>query len=822
MSEWHGANKTSDESSRAMTPPASEPALASRGWFPTALAHLEWERIEAAVIGRCRSEGGKRRGLPFAGSREETAALLAQAREVMDLLASGEGLPIDDLRDVAGHLARIEREGVVEAAALRDVRVTLTSAQQLRSFLGARRERVPALWSICTIDPTLTNLEGDLDDALDPDGTLSDRASPELRRLRAEIAGLRERIIGRLQEQIARYAAVLSDDYYTVREGRYVLPVRRDAHERVIGIVHGTSQSGASVFVEPRAIVGHGNRLKMAEAELEREEWRILAALCERVREHIHAVYAAVETIERIDQRNAAARFGRDLGGVVPELDDRPRIELRRARHPVLALSEVAVVPNDITLEAGEGIVISGPNAGGKTVLLKLLGLAALMTRHGLPVLVEEGSRVGYFDSVLTDVGDAQSTTNNLSTFSAHARNLAAILDATRRGALVLLDEVATGTDPQEGGALACAVVDALCKQGGALAVTTHYEPLKAHALHAAHLRTASVGFDVERMEPSFHLLMDVPGASSALAVAQRFGVPRAVIDDARARLPEQARDFERLSSELATRVQALREEAAGAARERSALAKVRAEEQEKLRELKRRGSEQVAREAAALLEQVKSARAELDRVRSELKSAAASREQLALAQKSVDAIAARVSLGGDLSPPAQQAKPAAAHAPLEASRLIVGAAVHVPRLRADATIIEPPSKGRVRIAVGPMKLWVEASDLFAPGAAAAAGGEPRKLAAAPAAAQLESRTIDNTVDVRGMRVDDAISLVESFVDRLYGADARAGYVLHGHGSGALRDAIRRHLREHVKLVAHCQAAEPEEGGDALTMFRLT
>jgi DNA mismatch repair protein MutS2 len=803
-----------------MSPKESEQDSTLEAWLGTAQAHLEWERIAAAVTSRCRSDGGKRRGLTFAQSREQAFALLTQTREVMGLLAGGEAMPIDDLRDVESHLMRIEREGVVEAAALRDVRVTLSSAQQLRSFLGSRRDRAPALWAICTIDPSLGDLEGVLEDAIDPDGTLSDRASPELRRLRSEISSLRERIIGRLQEQIARYAQVLSDNYYTLREGRYVLPVRRDAHERVIGIVHGTSQSGSSVFVEPRAIVGHGNRLKMAEAELEREEWRILAALCERVREQIHAVYAAVETLEKLDQRNAAARFGRDLNGVVPELDDRPRIELRRGRHPVLALSHAEVVPNDVTLQAGQGIVISGPNAGGKTVLLKLLGLAALMARYGLPVLAEEGSSVGFFSSVLTDVGDAQSTTNNLSTFSAHARNLASILSAAKRDTLVLLDEVATGTDPQEGGALACAVVDALCKQGAALAVTTHYEPLKAHALRAEYLRTASVGFDVERMEPSFHLLMDVPGASSALAVALRFGIPKAVIDDAHARLPEQARDFERLSRELAGRVQALSAETVGAAQERVALAKVRAEEQERLRELRKRGNELVARESSALLEQVKGARADLDRARAELKSGVATREQITASAKSIDAVATRVSLGGDLSP-AAKAEAKSAHVPIDSARIVVGAVVHVPRLRADATIIEPPSKGRVRIAVGPMKLWVEAGDLFAPHAPAAHASE-RKATPAPVAAQLESRTIDNTIDVRGMRVDDAISLVESFVDRLYGADARAGYVLHGHGSGALRDAIRRHLREHVKLVAHCQAAEPDDGGDALTVFRLT
>ncbi len=795
--------------------PKSEPA-----WLTTAFAHLEWARVQHAIEARCRSEGAKRRGLTLASTREETAALLAQTRELMDLLASGDALPLDGLRDVAAHLARIERQGVVESLALHEIRLTLERARALRTFLAQRRERAPALWAICAIDPKLSDLETELDDAIEPDGTLSERASPELRRLRSEIGNLRDRIASRLQELIERYSAVLSDRYFTLREGRYVLPVRRDAHERVVGIVHATSQSGASVFVEPRAIVAHGNRLKMAQAELEREEWRILTALCDRVREHIASMHAAVETLERVDLRHAAARFGRELTATVPELADEPIIELRRARHPALALGGLQVVPNDIAVAAGQALVISGPNAGGKTVLLKVLGLAALMVRHGLPVLADEGSRVGYFDRVLTDVGDAQSTANNLSTFSAHAQNLARILAAAERGVLVLLDEVATGTDPQEGGALACAVVDAVCARGAALAVTTHYEPLKAHAMRAPHLRTASVGFDVERMEPSFRLLLDVPGASSALAVAQRFGVPAAVIEDARARMPEQARDFERLSRELATRTAALAEEERAVSTERVQLAKVRAEEQEKLRELRKRGSEEVARESAALMEQVKGARAELDRARASLKAGGASREQVAASSRSVDAVAVRVSLGGDLA--TSKPQPVSAQPPLDISRVTIGSAVHVPRLRADATVIEGPTKGRVRIAVGPLKLWVELTELLAPSKSSAA--QERKVAppvAAPNASN-DMRQIDNTVDVRGMRVDDALSLVESFVDRMYGSDARVGYVLHGHGSGALRDAIRKHLREHVPLVADCQPAEAADGGDAITLFRLT
>jgi DNA mismatch repair protein MutS2 len=305
---------------------------------------LEWARIEQAVAQRCRSDGARRRGLSLASTHEETLALLDQTRELMGLLSSGEPAPLEGLRDVQAHLARIERQGVVEASALHEVRLMLERARSLRGFLSTRRERLPALWAVCAIDPKLSDLEETLDHALEPDGTLSDRASPELRRLRVEIGNLRERIVSRLSELIEKVSVLLSDRYYTLREGRYVLPVRRDAHERVVGIVHGTSQSGASVFVEPRGIVAHGNRLKMAEAELEREEWRILSGLCEAVREQMPSVHAAVETLERIDVQNACARFGQEHGGTVPELSAQPIVELTRARHPGLVLNGVQVI----------------------------------------------------------------------------------------------------------------------------------------------------------------------------------------------------------------------------------------------------------------------------------------------------------------------------------------------------------------------------------------------------------------------------------------------------------------------------------------------
>jgi DNA mismatch repair protein MutS2 len=788
-------------------------------WFSKASEHLEWERLVLAVLSRCRGASARRRGLTLAENTEQAARLLAETSEAMALLEASERFPLQDLRDVGAHLSLLERQGVLGAPALTDLLRTLTNARALRAFLGGHRGRAPRLHAVFSADPALDALERELGHALEPDGTLSDRASPELKSLRSEIANLRERIVGRLQQLMERHEDVLSDRLYTLREGRYVLPVRRDAHEHVAGIVHGTSQSGASVFVEPRAVVAHGNRLKLAESELERQEQRVLAALSERARDFLPSLLAAAEAIDSLDLRHAGALLGRDFGGAVPELCAHGSIELRQARHPLLALEPLRAVPNDIAIQAGRGLVISGPNASGKTVLLKTLGLCALMTRHGLPIPAEPGSRVGFFERVLTDVGDEQSTAKSLSTFSAHITNLRAILESADARSLVLLDEVATGTDPEEGAALACAVVDALCAAGAALAVTTHYEPLKAFSLRDPRLRSACVGFDVERMEPTFVLTMDVPGASSALVVARRFGIPERVLAFAERVLPEQARDFSRLLTDLSTHAAALREERAALERERGVLRKLEAEERARLEALRRDGDAAIKRELAALTREVAEARSEIERARARVKSQSADKQELPAVEKTVNTIAARVALGGDLAQARTRSDEAqsAARAALDPSEISPGARVFVTRLRSEAVVVEGPSKGRVRVAVGPLKLWVEVEELATPDRAPAARTPQVELL--PSAAS--GRTSDNTLNLRGMRVDDALSLMETFVDRLSTTDLRVGYVLHGHGTGALREAVRKHLKTALPQVQSSRPADPSEGGDGVTIFVL-
>jgi len=783
---------------------------------------LEWTRLTAAVLNRCNGESAKRRGVPLAATLEATLRGMRETAEALRLMQNGDPLPLSGLRDVEEHLGRLERQGTLDGPALGDVMALLRVGSTLRRYLSSHRATASALSDACAIDPSLDQLSDALADSMDEHGILHDHASTTLHKLRREVADLRERIVGRLEQLMTEHAALLSDRFYTLREGRYVLPVRSDAHEPFNGIVHTASVSGATVFVEPRAIVQLGNRLKIAEAELEREQERLYAELSARVHERLPVVLACATAIDHADLRNACARLAVDTHAHIPQLVATPSIRLVAARHPLLALDGKQVVENDIDIAAGQALIISGPNAGGKTVALKLLGLAALMVRAGLALPADETSHCGFFGDVLTDIGDDQSTLKDLSTFSAHVKNLAAVLSQAGTGTLVLLDELAGGTDPEEGSALSCAVVEALCENNAAVVVTTHYEALKARAARGGVMRNASVGFDIAKLAPTFQLMMNVPGASSALAVARRFGIPEAVVARAEANVPEHVRHFDDLAGQLSTALTQARDrqrvlddkEVVLAAKERDLL-----ERHDRLREQSQR---KLSAELNALMDNLRTARGELAEARRVLKKQ--DREQLHAAASTIERLTSRVAIGGDLATSPAEPEPAAT--PDFQPKL--GDSVYVARLRTVGSVVEGPLKGKTRVAVGGMKLWVETNELRPPparnGNSNAAQEKPVPTvhaAAAPAQPQPLERHSDNTVDVRGMRADDAVGMVESFIDRLYGGSQRAGFVLHGHGTGALRNTIREHLQNALAHVTHHRPGTRDEGGEAVTAFFL-
>jgi DNA mismatch repair protein MutS2 len=795
---------------------ASFPAL-----DPETVAALEWRELLAAIGGLCTSARGKARALALTPATElETARERNRVvREMLDLDRLGLAPPARSFPDVAPALERAARGGVASAAELWQVRELLEVAGKLRVFARGQRESHPALAAVVDSPSELDGLEEDLIHALEPDGTLADRASPELGRARKRARELREESKRKLGQLIERHADVVQADYYTEREGRYVLPVRSDAHLRVPGIVLGSSASGATLFVEPEELTGLGNQLRIQEAEALREAAKVLSVLSGYLASDAEHVRIAQRACEQADLLGALGRFARRTRAIVPELVADARLDLRAARHPLLALSSQPVVANDIAIEAARALVISGPNAGGKTVALKTLGLVSWMVRAGIPLPVAEESQVGWFGSVLADIGDEQSIARSLSTFSAHVQRLCVLLDRASNDTLILLDELASGTDPEEGAALAAAVLEELTARGAAVAVTTHYEKLKERAAHAAHLHNASVSYDFERMAPTFRLTMGVPGASSALAVATRHGLPSGVVTRAQALLPEQSVERERA-------VERLERERQGFEAQRRALA-LEAEQLKELRErvegqheLERRQLEaELERETVALRGNVAKVRAELLAVRERLKREGQDPKALRSIERDLSRAAAHVALGGSLLPERERPAPTSLVAPRVSYK--AGDSARVKSSGLLATVVDV-DHDRVRVQVGSIKLILRSEDLEPVQAPRKQKQAARAHTSSIAVSALPTgvRTSGNTLDLRGERVDDALSKVDAFVDRLLNVGEPLGFVLHGHGTGALKSAVRSHLRA-SSHIEQSQPADPDSGGDAFTIFWL-
>lgn len=812
-----------------MPPPVASDPESERGERTTGGAlptHAEWRDLEfpellSAIARRTVSELGRARILALRPAAQED---LARARvtlsgEVLLLGREGAKLPAYDVPDVTRTIERVRRGAIADGGELRDVRRALDAALEITGFTREHAEQAPNLARCLSVEQALSSVRDELQSSIDDDGTVADRASPELARARRQVTELRKQVKARLGELIHRYREALQDAYFAERDGRYVLPVRADAPFRVEGMVLGSSASGQTLYVEPRELSELGNRLKLSEATAEHEAQRVLAELCENLAPRADAVLGAVEVGAHADALRAIAEFAAATSANVLEFGAPGSLSLLGMRHPLLAVRGVQVVENDLPLESGRGLVLSGPNAGGKTVALKCLGLAALMQATGLPIPAHPRSKVGFFHAVLADIGDDQSLSRSLSTFSGHIERVRDILSLSEPGVLVLLDELAGGTDPEEGAALAVALLEALVRRGAAVAVTTHYERLKDLGHESSVIDNAAVGFDFERLEPTFRLELGTPGASSALAVARRHGLSASIVERARAIVPEISQRREALVHELERQrveIERLRRETELEKERQAELARrmeleLRRDAERERKELSRAGEE--------LSRAVREARSEVLRVRKGLAEGAPERARLREADKSLDEAARLVAFGSDL----ERRTRGAAEAP--GVELAVGMKVRLTGLGTVGEVIEAPTRGQVRVLCGVMKLSVPVEQItLASGAEVrAAPKQPKQRpakAAAAAAPSAPPRTEDVTLDLRGVRVEEGLDQLDVFIDELLRRGEPAGYVLHGHGTGAMKNAVRDHLRAHG-LVASSRPAERDEGGDAFTLFWL-
>jgi DNA mismatch repair protein MutS2 len=752
----------------------------------------------------------------FAATGEQTRERLAQTAEARAILAAGDVPPLGGAGDPSEALRRASRGGSLGGDELVGVGRTLAGLRQTRVFARQRAQAAPRLAELAELLPEHPELEREIVRCLDPEGGVRDEASPALAAARREAHELAARLSDRL-ERILRdpdVRSALSDDYFTVRNDRYVLPVRADRRGDVRGIVHDASGSGTTLFVEPQALVELNNEHKRAELEVEREIARVLRDLSETAAAAAPEIDAGLDTLALLDLAFARAELGVELDAMQPEVGDAGMLWLPQLRHP--CLDPRRAVPNDVRL-GGElqVLVISGPNAGGKTVAMKAAALAVLFVRAGLEVPAAAGARVDLFDAVLADIGDEQSIGQSLSTFSAHMANLARIVAEASPRAFVVLDEVGVGTDPSEGAALAQAILETLADAGARVIATTHYGLLKEMADVDPRFENASVEFDPQTLAPTYRLRLGLPGSSSATAVAARMGLASSVLDRAHQFLESEDRKLDRMLHELATSRAALESEQREAARLREESEAARAEYRSKLEKLSQRRDELYRAMREDLDAQFKNAHAQIAAVIRDLQrgGGAATAQDAAHARERLVSLAERhresevaAGLVGD---------PAELLVPIDWNRARAGDAVKVAGGSVGVLEALPDRRGRVAVVVGSVRMVVPAERV----GRAEPGEAPAKPAPAPRAHAPGGGGTERC-DLRGQRVDEALDALGAALDHAASSGRDRLLVIHGLGTGALRVAVRRYLSS-SPYVARLEAAEPGEGGDGASVAYL-
>ncbi|MFQ5898614.1 MAG: endonuclease MutS2 [Candidatus Methylomirabilia bacterium] len=778
---------------------------------------VEWEQVQALLAREAVTPMGQEcaRTLSPLTDLEAVRQALWETRQARQAEALAGLPPWGVVPDVCPSLERAAMPGtVLEGAELAALVPVLEASTRLTAYGSRVEPAAPTLSRRYRQLPLLPALRELLSRSLTPDGTLKDEASPALRRVRQTIRSLRREIVKRLEAFFSSAEAhtTFQDRYVTLRHGRYVLPVRAEARSRVRGLVHDRSQSGATLFVEPEAVVETNNELIELSREEEAETARVLRGLTDEVRGHLPELQALVEEIGALDMITARAVLAERMEATEPELDEKKRVELLAARHPLLLAQSWKdpsrpVVPVDLLLSADQPLlVVTGSNAGGKTVALKCLGLMALMAQAGLHLPVRAGSRLPVFSRLFAVVGDDQSIAENLSTFSAFVAQLKTILDEVDDGSLVLLDELGAGTDPDEGAALAQAILEELEARGVLVMATTHLEPLKAFAAVHPRARNASVEFDREHLTPTFRLAYGRPGQSYALTIGARLGLPATVIERAQATRSAQARTLQELLSQLDSQARESSERAAAIERAETQAATLLARSKLELEHAEAKAREVVAKaraEGASLLTEIRRGVAE---EWERLKTGERSRRALEASRQRVNAIATALR---DSEPDVDGGSPQ------------VGDAVEVAHLGLKGALVaQEGSTATIQAGNVTVRVPVQALRLLPgtrPGVEKSVAPRPGRSAPVTLPDKPE---VPAELHLLGKTTEEARDFVEKYLDDAFLGGLASVRLVHGKGTGALRRAIHQLLAAHP-LVEQFRDGEPHEGGGGATVVEL-
>ena len=753
---------------------------------------------------------------------------LTETTEAVSVISYKGSIPIGEIGDISGIVSMARRGRCLSMRELLQIRVSIASSRQVKAFLKTDMpEGLKLIPEIAGLLDPVTKLEQDISSAIISEDEMADNASPQLRAIRRDIRNKNDLIKSRLQKMISSGSAKthLQDAIVTMRNGRYVIPVKREYISLFPGMVHDQSSTGATLFVEPQSVVNLNNELRQLELDEQAEITRILELFSSRVGEHHQSLLNDQKLLAELDFINAKGKLSCGMEGAEPQLNEDGVIDIRTGRHPLIPADKV--VP--INVELGRDfttLLITGPNTGGKTVTLKTIGLMCLMAQSGLHIPADEKSSLPVLKEVFADIGDEQSIEQSLSTFSSHMKNIIEIFENAGEGSLVLLDELGAGTDPLEGAALGIAELERLKEAGALVAATTHYTELKKYALSTPGVENASMEFNVETLSPTYKLRVGLPGKSNAFEISEKLGLDKSIIDRAAELLGEEQLEFEEAVSRVEADQARAEEKLAEAGREIEAAHEVKTEAEKELAKARDEAAkivEEARRKAGGML---RDAQGTIDEITAELRDIQRKNKNAGFNEGHIAGGAAdgrrKLRQAESALKPAKapQVETIQTGKTPEPQDIKVGMRVKYLKLGQTGDVESlPDSRGNVKLRLGSIRMDVNIKDLVI--AESEPQGHKEKNRARYGDLSFgKSKTIKTEINLIGKNLEEACDLVNKYIDDAFLAGLKTVHVIHGRGEGILRSGIRQELSRN-KHVKSFRSAPYNEGGDGCTVVEL-
>lgn len=786
-----------------------------------AIKVLEYNKIIELLRMQASSEMTKKiisELMPFTDPREIMTAL-DETNEAARLITYKGALPLGNFYDIKGYVGFAQKGGSLSIRQLLQVLHNMKVTADVISYLRGDVPELPILQSLVELLVVFKELADEIDRSIENEDTLSDNASPELKSIRRGIARQNDAIKNRINQIINKSdnQMMLQDAIVTVRDGRYVIPVKQEYRGRFPGIIHDQSSSGATLFIEPQVIVNLNNELRELEIAEKVEIERILAELSSRVGEHAKILSNNLDILVQLDLIMAKGKLSHIHKGECPTVNSDGLLVLKNARHPLI--DEEKAVPINVAIgERYSSLIVTGPNTGGKTVTLKTAGLLSMMAQTGLHIPASAGSTIPVYENIFADIGDEQSIEQSLSTFSSHMKNIVDIVDNAGINTLILLDELGAGTDPTEGAALAISILETLRKRGAHIFATTHYTELKKYAISTDGVENASMEFDVETLSPTYKLTIGIPGKSNAFEISKKLGLPGEIIDQSRSLLEGGDIQFESVLEAIEAdkkRAEAERDEAIMLNIEMKKQKEELEKREKRLKEKQEKTLNNAKEEARAIIAEAKalskSVQEELKEL-SKLESLGERTKRLENSKRKIKDAAGRYK---------EIIQREENDNPVSIDDVKIGDRVKVMTLNQNGEVIGlPDSKGDITVQVGIMKMKCKAKDLKIIIDGTQKKKKPKTKSNYGSLYKSKTSNISTSVNVQGQNLEDALAIVEKYIDDAFMSNLEEITIIHGRGEGVLKKGIGEMLRRNKQVKTYRKGGY-SEGGEGVTVVKL-